>query len=157
MSSLPMIAIDPGKSGGIAWVDERGMVDSMKMPDGMTSIADELIDLAAMLSGGKMPPLCWIEKVGTYMPGNSGPAAATFARHCGHLEAITYCIDLPTQQVTPNGWMKGMGLPTGKANKKARKDKVKEMMQRRYPHLKVTLYVADALGILSWALDRGES
>ena len=42
-------------------------------------------------------------------------------------------------------------IGTMPADKKARKNFIKEEMARRFPHLKVTLGVADALGILTWA------
>jgi hypothetical protein len=138
-----LICIDPGASGGIAWQDRDGNVDSVNMPATFPEIADTLRELFLKL--GKCS--CVMEKVGGYMPGNSGPAAAKFARHCGQLEAILYCVGIPTTQVPPQTWMKRLGaLPK---DKKERKSKIKEMMQTRYPYLKVTLANADALGILT--------
>ena len=52
-------------------------------------------------------------------------------------------------EVTPHKWMAAIG--TMPADKKARKNAIKEEMARRFPHLMVTLGVADALGILCWA------
>ena len=53
------------------------------------------------------------------MPGNSGPAAATFARHCGHLEAILYVLGIPTEQVAPGVWQRSLGeLPKDKPERK---------------------------------------
>jgi len=141
-----MIAIDPGcASGGIAWIDEDGIVRAMNMPDGMTAIADELRTLKASGISGAL-----IENVGGYMPGNSATAAVKFARHVGHLEAICYCLGISTAKVAPNTWMTGIGsYPKDKAQ---RKRAIKEDMARRYPHLKVTLATADALGILTYWL-----
>jgi hypothetical protein len=39
-------------------------------------------------------------------------------------------------------------------DKKERKNKIKELMARKYPHLKVTLSTSDALGILTWGMSR---
>ena len=140
-----IIAIDPGVSGGIAWIDD-GVVRCAPMPEGMTEQADLIRSLSIQCH-------CWVvvmERVGTYRPGNSGPAAATFARHCGHLEAILYMCGISTEQVTPNKWMSSIG--TWPKDKQERKKAIREAMARRYPHLKVTLKVADALGILTYAL-----
>ena len=139
-----MIAIDPGQSGGLAWRNCDNIACSKAMPDGMSEQIDFLRTL--MLSGHRD---AIIENVGSYMPGNSGVAAATFARHVGHLEAACYCLGISVVKVSPAVWMKGIG--TFSKDKKERKKQIKELMARRYPHLTVTLKTADALGILTWA------
>lgn len=141
-----LIGIDPGETGGIAWTDSDGIVQAVKMPDGMTEQADFLRSLRMDWK------ICAaiMEKVGTYMPGNSGPSAATFARHCGHLEAILYTLGIPCEQVAPQTWMKHLGaLPK---EKKDRKKAIKEWAARTFPHLSVTLNTADALAILHWGM-----
>jgi hypothetical protein len=143
---MACIAIDPGIKGGIAWVDHDGIVRAVEMPDGMIAQAELLTDLARSIKFG----WCWIERTGTYRPGNSAVAACTFARHCGHLEAICYMLQVPVQQITPTAWQKPLCLPKDKAE---RKRAVKELMARRYPHLNVTQATADALAILTWAME----
>ena len=59
----PLIAIDPGASGGLAWMDADGITHAEPMPTGMTAQADRLRALAAELPGAEVV----IEKVGTYM------------------------------------------------------------------------------------------
>ena len=141
-----IIAIDPGASGGIAWVDADGIVCAEPMPDGMTAQADALRSLAASMEGAT----ACVEKVGGYMPGNSGPASCKFARHCGHIEAALYILGIPTVQVAPGVWQKSLG--TWPAEKPERKRAIREAMARLYPGLRVTLKTADALGILTWAI-----
>jgi hypothetical protein len=144
----PIIALDPGAAGGLAWIDRDGITHAEAMPEGMSAQVDRLRSLAAELPG----LTAIMEKTGSYMPGNSGPAAATFARHCGHLEAALYCLGIPVEQVAPGVWMRALGeLPKDKAE---RKRAIKEAMARRYPHAAVTLKTADALGILTWATRR---
>jgi hypothetical protein len=146
MSTSPIIAIDTGKNGGFAWRDREGVACAVKMPSGMTEQVDGLRALRVEL--GRTASAV-AEKVGTYRPGNSGPAAATFARHCGHIEAALFVLGISTEQVAPGVWMRSLGaLPKDKT---ARKKAIKEAMQRRHPHIKVTLSTADALGILGWA------
>lgn len=147
----PIVAIDPGASGGIAWRDSDGIVHAEPMPEGMTAQVDFLRSLAAALPGAEAVT----EKVGTYMPGNSGPASCTFARHCGHLEAALYALGCPATAVLPRTWMQTLGgLPKDKAG---RKRAIKEQMQRMYPNLAVTLKTADALGILTFHITKGQT
>jgi hypothetical protein len=141
-----LLAIDPGTSGGFAFRDDEGIVTAEPMPDGMTAQADRLREIAFANRGIHAV----VERVGCYMPGNSGPSAATFARHCGHLEAAMYCCGIPVAyNPTPQRWMKYLG--TWPKDKMERKRAIKEWAQRRYPHLTVTLKTADALALLAWA------
>jgi len=143
-----VIAIDPGASGGLAWTDREGITHAEPMPEGMTAQADRIRSLALELPGA----VAVMEKTGGYMPGNSAPAAVTFARHCGHLDAILFMAGLPASAVAPGVWMRSLGdLPRDKAD---RKRAIRELMARRFPALTVTLKTADALGILTWATDR---
>ena len=136
-----MLAIDPGKNGGIAYVDRNGIVKAEKMPDTMTDMINRLAELKADGIDKAV-----IERTGTYIPGNSGPAAVTFARHCGHIEAALYALGISTTQVSPSVWQKKLGaLPK---DKKDRKNAIKTMMATRHPHLKVTLANADALAMM---------
>ena len=139
----PLIAIDPGASGGIAWRDAEGVVHAKPMPEGMTAQVDFLRALAAGLPGVEAV----IEKVGYWMPGDHPTRATKFARHCGHVEAALYALAVPFVAVAPGVWMKKLGtLPK---EKQARKRAIKEEMQRRFPALPVSLAVADALALLS--------
>lgn len=145
---LKLLTIDPGVNGGLAVLDGYGNTTCEPMPDGMTAQVDRLRSLAAELPG----LMAVVERVGAYMPGNSGPAACTFARHCGHLEAALYALGIPTEQVAPGVWQKALGeLPKDKAE---RKRAIREQMARRYPALAVTLKTSDALGLQVWALGR---
>lgn len=139
-----ILAIDPGASGGMALVDCDGIVSTLPMPEGMTAQIDAIMSLIAEHKS----VVAVMERVGGYMPGNSGPAAATFARHCGHLEAALYCYGVSTTQVVPTKWQKAIG--SWSKEKMDRKREIRDAMARRYPHLSVTLKTADALGILTW-------
>ncbi len=143
MTRNNLIAIDPGASGGFAWLQD-GTVHACRMPEGMTAQVDHLRQLAAT---GYTTAV--IEKVGFHRPGNSAVATATFARHVGHLEAAAYSLGISVQQVAPAQWMKALGsLPR---DKRARKHAIREEVARRFPHLSVTLNTSDALAILAYA------
>lgn len=140
-----LMAIDPGVGGGIAWRCIEGIVHAIKMPTGLADIADKIRSIKVENPG----ITAIMEKTGTYMPGNSGVGAVTFARHCGNLEAILYTLGIPTEQVAPQRWQKCLGaLPK---EKKERKLAIKEWTSRRHPELTITLQTADALAILDCA------
>lgn len=139
-----LLAIDPGASGGFAWIDDEGVVNTCKMPEGMTAQIDKLREMA--VDGYDVI----IENVGFHMPGNSATATAKFARHVGHLEAACYTLAMPVTYVAPQTWMKAIG--TWPKEKRERKAAIKEAMARLYPHLTVTLKTADALGLLTFCL-----
>ena len=163
-----IIAIDPGLSGGIAWQDGDGIIHAEAMPENMTAQAN----LIRAINSGYSLYSAIMERTGTYVPGNSSPAAVTFARHCGNLEAILYMARIPTVQVSPQKWQailpltKFPPIPKGTRSdpkiKKAEtarrkmihKREIKEEMQRRHPHLRVTLKTADALGLLTFEIQR---
>ena len=138
------LAIDPGQSGGLAWHDQDGIVQAEKMPPTMTDLIDRLIELMPEV-GCVLQAV--VERTGTYVPGNSGPGAVKFSRHCGHIEAALYALGFSTTQVAPSVWQKRLGaLPK---DKKDRKNAIKNQMAALYPHLRVTLATADALAILA--------
>lgn len=143
-----IIAIDPGISGGMAWIDADGRVDAETMPDGMTQQADRLRSLSIELS----TPTVVIEKTGTARPTDAKTAAVKFARHVGNLEAIIYTLGMPSVAVAPVVWQRALGkLPK---EKRDRKRAIRELMARRHPAISVTLKTADALGILCWAMEQ---
>lgn len=150
--SAVLLAIDPGRSGGVAWIDRAGVVRAVPMPEGMSAQVDLLRRLTDAVPLQELE--AWMEKTGTHVQGNSASASAKFARHCGHLEAALYALRVPVRQVVPGKWMRSLGALPG--DKKARKAAIREEMARRHPHLRVTLKVADALGVLSWAERRRE-
>jgi hypothetical protein len=150
-----LIAIDPGLSGGIAWrgSDHDGsMVVCFNMPKTIKDMYDCLDGLKKSL----INPMVMMEKVGKHRMGNSAQSSATFAKHVGHLEMALVTTGLPTYEVTASSWMKEIvpGRPKGVESQqvRARKNYIKDLMQRHHPHLKVTLATADALGILEYAI-----
>ena len=149
---MNILAIDPGANGGLAiwgWKDGERTLQVERMGDTYPNIHDALSNMKFY----RKIDLAVIEKVGMHRAGNNASASAKFARHLGHLEMALYSVSIPVQWVAPKTWMKALGtLPQDKAERKRR---VKELMQARYPQIDVTLWSADALGILTWALSGG--
>lgn len=150
-----LIAIDPGASGAIAVRDGEGRVYVDAMPDTLADIANELVDIRASATNHETLHAhihCYIEDAGYHVAGNNASASCKFARHCGALDMALVCMQIPFESVRPQSWMKHFGtLPK---DKKARKNRIKELMQRRYPNLKVTLTSSDALALLTWAIEK---
>ena len=107
MPSNPLMAtVDPGATGGVAWYDFEGLTHAEKMPETL----DDMVKLFRKIENNNFGIVWYVEKVGTYMPGNSGPAAVTFARHCGHIDAALVALGCTVKYITPQKWMKAMEL-----------------------------------------------
>ena len=160
---MRIVGIDPGAAGGIAWgfAEDLQPEGTVKMPGTLKDIYGQLVEI---IDGQWFDTIVYIEKVGTYMPGNSGPSAATFAEHVGALKMALIALCVPHVLVPPKKWMDlFIGKQTYKEKKKdyeekawkailakrkqERKNKIKAEAQRLYPSIKVTLAKADALGI----------
>ena len=152
-----LLTCDPGSGGGWAW-EFNNEVFAEKMPETPADIYEFMRELATK-SDGFEPVTCYIEKVGSFFSGNSGPAAVKFAKHCGHLEMSLIALKIPYHEILPNKWMTAFigsqkyppGMTSGK-KKTIRKNKIKAKAQALFPHLKITLATADALGLLWYAM-----
>lgn len=143
-----VIAIDPGRNGGIAWKDDDGIVQACKLFE-TPRLQAEWIRKVLFESGVNNSRFV-VERVGASMPGNAARVITTFARHCGVIDGIIATLGFEPSTVPPKTWMRQIGIEAG-LDKKVRKDEIKRLMQERYPHLRVTLATADALGIYTWA------
>lgn len=141
-----IVAIDPGANGGIAIMTNSGNVVVEKLRS--ESLKAMLYQFKTFTGNDTIA----LEDVGFHVKGNNAQASATFAKHVGHLEMALAANWLEPVYVKPREWMKALGpLPKDKSE---RKNEIKRLMQERYPHIKVTLWSSDALGILTWAFER---
>ncbi|MEI7903019.1 MAG: hypothetical protein WCK89_22480 [bacterium] len=167
-----IIAIDPGGSGGVAWIGEHGAAACQKMP----ATRGDVIDLLKMIINyepGKC--VCYHEAISGFIP-SAGPSMMfEFGRSCERTECIIEVLGVRMIRVTPQAWQKALGLggsnrvkmpkkceATPEEIKKAKshnaeakkdwKNKLKGEAQRRFPSADVTLDTADALLILDYAL-----
>lgn len=147
---MKTIAIDPGAHGAIAWMDDNGNIDVVKMPETPKDIFDLLNE------NFNEDYIAYIEDVGHGIPGQSSKATASFARHNGHLEMALIAVGIPTIKVTPQKWQKHYSNTLGKSTgmeKRMWKNKLKALSQQLFPQFKITLNTADALLILKYAMD----
>ena len=161
IGEVTYIAIDPGASGAVVWNDrdeqDKDTLYSEYLPSAPYDLFELLNYIVEDARCYERSVVFSIENVGSYVPGNSGPAAVKFAKHVGHLEMALVAITENTSRcswdkVTPAKWMKEflVTLPNDKdlnARKKKRKNAIKEKAKRLYPGLKVTLKNADAIGM----------
>lgn len=152
-----IIAIDPGASGGIAISTKTGAVKSFPMPDGDTEVLDLLKAIPEKYRENfDEKVIVTMEQVGGYVGGGGQPGSAMFKFGYGNGVIVGACLALgySLDMVRPQKWQKELSLGTrDKAMTKPEwKRKLKEVAQKLYPEIKVTLGTADALLILTYAL-----
>ncbi|WP_333615725.1 DUF460 domain-containing protein [Bacteroides pyogenes] len=147
MEKKAIVGIDPGLNGAIAVLDMNGnLVEVTKMPQ----TPHDILDFIRKYEGSDC--VCYLEKVGQGMPGQSSKATATFARHNGHLEMALMACGIKTEMVLPNRWEKSYSLGSSKGHSKTEwKNILKTKAQQLFPNVKVTLALADALLIAEYA------
>ena len=139
------IGIDPGKSGGIAWIaDGKPCVE--KMPDSLRDVWDLICDITnhprSTVDGRKYK--AYIEQVHS-SPQMGVKSAFTFGNGFGHLEMALTAAGIPFERIRPQVWQKAMGCMT-----KGDKNVTKRRAQELFPQLKVTHSTADALLIADY-------
>lgn len=143
MSTL--IAIDPGMSGGVAWIT-GGIVGAVRMPE-----PEDLDTLLFTLSPIRA---VYTELVPWVLGRRISPAAVGKLHYQrGVCEGLVMGRGIRLVRVEPKIWQQEFRLGTRNAagSYGAWKRKLKTEATRRFPHLKVTLDTADALLILEYA------
>ncbi len=149
----PIIAIDPGASGGIATRDTWGQIELMPMPATDGDVVDAIRSFTASNPGASAV----LEKVGGFIKGNPTPGSTMFrfGRGVGVIEGALLTLAVPYLVVMPRRWQERLHLGArGQQPKNAWDNKLKAEAQRRYPGLKITLKTCDALLILDWAREQ---
>lgn len=145
------LGIDPGKSGGIAWIGESGPCVE-KMPDTLQDLwgliediyhSDDLPDMLRIKRGAP-PCRAYVEQVAS-SPQMGVKSAFTFGNGFGHLEMALTAAGIPFERVRPQVWQKALGCMS-----KGDKNVTKRRAQELFPQLKVTHATADALLIAEY-------
>jgi len=144
------LAIDCGKNGGLAWTDENGTVFVAKMPDTIGSLVDKLRSLRMICDE------VYVEKIGGFVAGSPIPGSSAFkmGENFGAVQSAANALCYRVVLVLAQKWQKPLSLGTrSSAGGYAEwKRKLKAEAQRRFPSVEVTLWNADALLILDYAL-----
>lgn len=138
------IGIDPGKSGGIAYVDDSGNFDAWKIP---ATERDTLDIIAGLACDGSVRAI--IEKVAS-RPGQGVVSMFTFGQNYGMLRAFLVASFIPFEAVPPGTWQREFSLIDPKATKTQKKNKHKAHAQQLFPGIKITHANADALLIAEY-------
>ena len=102
------IGIDPGKKGGIAYIDTQDNV-SVTVPYSDTT----LIDLCRHFSGVD-GVVCCLEKVSA-RPGQGVVSMFSFGQSVGYIKGVLEAFRIPYQEITPQKWKGEFGLNSEKA------------------------------------------
>jgi len=161
---MRILAIDPGKSGGLAWSSSAGNVYCRAMPE---TDADTVSFLAHCSCMGF--DLVVMELVSGFI-GMKQPGSAmfNFGMNFGLLKGSILALGMPLKLVTPQSWQKTVDggrrkkdfnyeavLTKGKrkgqsVTKNCWKERLISIAQEKYPELEVTPKTADALLILDY-------
>lgn len=131
------IAIDPGKSGGIAVLHED-YVDAYKCPPTF----NEMAKLIKLISNDSY--VCTVEKVHAF-PTDGRSSAFKFGMNYGAWIGILESNDVDYELVMPRVWQKDFNLPKIKKERKQELKKIAKCF-----HEKATLYTSDAICIAVW-------
>jgi len=142
-----VIGIDPGKSGGIASINDELRIMVAKMPE--TSL--DIYRLIDSLAGHDA--IAVIEKVGA-TPQMGVVSAFKFGRSVGELHMACLASELRILYVTPQKWQKEFSLLSkargiGKGDT-AKKNRNKAKAQELFPGIAITHAIADALLIAEY-------
>lgn len=139
------IGIDPGKKGGIAWIQD-GKPCAEKMPSTLKDLWDLIESIVFGITKDDRQTQCKavLEYVAS-SPQQGVVSAFTFGNGYGHLEMALTAAGVPFERVTPGIWQKAMKCLTG-GEKNISKAKAQEL----FPSIKITHSIADALLIAAF-------
>lgn len=142
---ITVIGIDPGKSGGIAWINSDGPRVE-KMPETLADLWDlvsHIVNDSAMIYRHNEFK-AYIEQVHS-SPQMGVKSAFTFGNGFGHLEMALTASNIPFERIRPQKWQSAMGCMT-----KGDKNVSKRRAQELFPSMKITHATADAMLIAEY-------
>lgn len=142
-----VIGIDPGASGGFAWIDGDTGERSANKFDGLTEH-----DIAAYF-GHIRAGFAFIEQVTPNRNRDTGGGRAqgssgmfTFGQSYGFLRGLLVGMHIPFESVRPQVWLPAMGLRGIKDETTTqKKNRHKAKAQQLWPQLAITHAICDAL------------
>jgi hypothetical protein len=136
-----IVAIDPGKSGGIVYGQDE-WCEGVKMPETL----GDLVELFNGLHQEHSEIVAYLEKVGGFAgTGQPGSAMFKFGQGYGQIQGVIAAMGWPLNLVTPQRWIKSQHLGVkGDMTTTEWKNKLKGQAQMLYPQHKITLKTADA-------------
>lgn len=154
----PLICgIDPGQSGGIAFLDGRLVVPGFEsvcstafsafaypMPETEKDVLDLIVEHEKVIK------CAYLESVHSF-PGQGVASSFTFGKGYGFLRGVLVARGIPFVDVSPMKWKKAIGLKfTAEDSKKDKKNGSKQLAAQWWPHIKVTHTISEALLICEY-------
>jgi len=102
------IGIDPGKSGGIAYINHLGQVTVTPYDD-----AELVVLCKAMNASPVVQCVCCLEQVHAF-PGQSAQSQFNFGQSFGYIRGVMEGFNVPYQMISPQKWKKEFGLNSDK-------------------------------------------
>ena len=142
LQGMNLLAIDPGKSGGIAYTDTDGSVHAVPMPETVVDL-DRLLRTLVCLDTA-----CFIEEIPMYRGKMNLRATAVLFRNFGQIEGVLASLRCRVEYLKPDWWQKVLRLGKSPDHGGRWKTHLKGRAQALFPRVDVTLKTADALLIL---------
>lgn len=139
-----VIGIDPGVSGGVAFYDGAELI-TLPMPRTEVELANQL--------RGSSAAWAVVEKVAS-SPQMGVRSAFTFGQGYGRIEGVLAALEIPSEHVRPQDWMRALGIAkkTKTETQADYKRRLKAIADRMFPGHKLTMSTCDAalLAVYAW-------
>jgi hypothetical protein len=145
-----IIGIDPGVSGGFAWLSDEGP-RAQKMPDTERDVWEFVSQFAGINASACIEQLGGVPRSKPDAQGNtfakqSPTTMLTMGRNYGGLRMALVAAGIPFEEVLARKWQTAFGLLSRPGESKtAKKNRHKAKAQQLFPSLKVTLATCDAI------------
>tara|TARA_R100000656_G_scaffold60981_1_gene47190 strand:- start:2775 stop:3281 length:507 start_codon:yes stop_codon:yes gene_type:complete len=148
-SEKKYLAIDPGKSGGVAIIDDDNVI-AYKCPATYKEMAQLIRTIKNDSYVDRYSFVCILERVHAF-PTDARSSAFKFGTNYGVWMGILESNNIDYELITPRKWQHDFSLPK---IKKERKQELKKIAKCFYE--KATLYTADAICMAVWARANGQ-
>lgn len=148
-----VMAIDPGKNGGLAAITKNGVIECSRCPKSIGDMSLMVIHVVNECYVENYNLDTYIENVHAF-PTDARNSAFKFGRNVGIWMGILASNNIDPIKVSPITWQKKF-QPLSKI-KKERKKSLYDTAQAMFPKLKITYAISDALLMAVYGLSDGE-
>ena len=141
-----VIGIDPCKGGGISIINNQIIKEIYKCPITIKEMA-EILRPYKLTWDFKVPIVAYIEQVHAF-PTDGRSSAFKFGVNYGIWQGLLGAFNIETKFVVPQVWMKPLGLPKDKKNRKQRIKTLAQNVidkQNTLKNKRITLHTSDAV------------
>ena len=145
---VPVIAVDPGKTGGLAYRDSYGEIILLKW-----TTESDFLDF---INSKECPEHAVVEDVPVFVSGATSNASSfKLGYTCGFICGAIRACDIPLELAKPRAWQKGLHGVKPRIGYTDRKRILKNNANSLYPkQAGLTNATADALLILHYYLEK---